>query len=382
MAGRLDPLAGQVSKSGKLRVGYFAQHQADELDVGATPLIALGRLRRRANEQELRSHLGRFGFSQERADTTIEKLSGGEKARLLFALMTCDKPHILLLDEPTNHLDVLSRQALIQAINAFEGAVVIVSHDPHIVELTADRFWMVEGGRVHPYDGDLEDYRALLLSRRKGGNGVNGVKAGNGPNKKERRRAAADKRAGLASLKKKLSEAEAGGASPRGGQIEAAGRPRRLQVVQGRKRQAGLFAKAPEPGGEGPEGRRGDLGESARRMGRDAVSDERLKAEVWIMAHVRRCSADAIPAVVVRKGDSRGGTLVLKLNQFDQGCRVLSQAVDIDGKLGWMAAFSGDLVAEAEADAYIARAIARDPDLWVVEIEHPDGWHPFEGKVL
>ena len=117
-------------------------------------------------------------------------------------------------------------------------------------------------------------------------------------------------------------------------------------------------------------------------MGRDAVSDERLKAEVWIMAHVRRCSADAIPAVVVRKGDSRGGTLVLKLNQFDQGCRVLSQAVDIDGKLGWMAAFSGDLVAEAEADAYIARAIARDPDLWVVEIEHPDGWHPFEGKVL
>ena len=209
LAGRLDPLAGQVSKSGKLRVGYFAQHQADELDVGATPLIALGRLRRRANEQELRSHLGRFGFSQERADTTIEKLSGGEKARLLFALMTCDKPHILLLDEPTNHLDVLSRQALIQAINAFEGAVVIVSHDPHIVELTADRFWMVEGGRVHPYDGDLEDYRALLLSRRKGGNGVNGVKAGNGPNKKERRRAAADKRAGLASLKKKLSEAEA-----------------------------------------------------------------------------------------------------------------------------------------------------------------------------
>ena len=117
-------------------------------------------------------------------------------------------------------------------------------------------------------------------------------------------------------------------------------------------------------------------------MGRRAVSDDRLKAEVWIMAHVRRCSAEAIPAVVVRKGDARGGTLVLKLNQFDLGCRVLSQAVDIDGKLGWLAAFSGDLVAEAEADAYVARAVARDPDLWVVEIEHEDGWHPFEGKVF
>ena len=215
LAGRLEPLAGSVSKSGKLRVGYFAQHQADELDLGATPLIALGRLRPRESEQLLRSHLGRFGFSRERADTRNKNLSGGEKARLLFALMTCDKPHILLLDEPTNHLDLLSRQALIQAVNAFEGAVVIVSHDPHIIGLTADRFWLVDGGRVQPYDGDLEDYRALLLSRRKGGNGGNGSNGGNGgtagnsPNKKERRRAAADKRASQAALKKRLTEAEA-----------------------------------------------------------------------------------------------------------------------------------------------------------------------------
>ena len=136
-------------------------------------------------------------------------MSGGEKARLLFALMTCDKPHILLLDEPTNHLDVLSRQALIQAVNAFEGAVVIVSHDPHIIGLTADRFWLVDGGRVQPYDGDLEDYRAILLSRRKCGNGGNGGTASNSPNKKERRRAAADKRASQAALKKRLTEAEA-----------------------------------------------------------------------------------------------------------------------------------------------------------------------------
>ncbi len=112
------------------------------------------------------------------------------------------------------------------------------------------------------------------------------------------------------------------------------------------------------------------------------MSDNRLEAEFWIMAHVRRCNAEGVPATVVRRGDSKGGTLVLKINQFDLGCRVLSQALDLDGALGWLPAFSGDLVPEAEADGYVARAISRDPDLWVVEIESPDGWHPFEGKEI
>jgi len=112
------------------------------------------------------------------------------------------------------------------------------------------------------------------------------------------------------------------------------------------------------------------------------MSDNRLEAEFWIMAHVRRCNAESVPATVVRRGDSRGGTLVLKINQFDRGCRVLSQALDMDGALGWLAAFSGKLVPEAEADDYIARAVSRDPDLWVVEIESRDGWHPFKGKEL
>ena len=112
------------------------------------------------------------------------------------------------------------------------------------------------------------------------------------------------------------------------------------------------------------------------------MTDDRLNAEFWIMAGVRRCNSDGTPAMVVRRGDERGGTLLLKINQFDLGCKVLTQARDMDGRVGWMAAFSGELVGEVEPDAYIARAMERDPDLWVVEIESPDGVHPFEGEEL
>jgi hypothetical protein len=112
------------------------------------------------------------------------------------------------------------------------------------------------------------------------------------------------------------------------------------------------------------------------------LHDDRLPTEVWVMAHIRRCLAEGIPATVAHKGDLKGGTLMLKLNLLDRGCRVLSQARDLDGALGWLTAFKGEPVPEAEADEYIARALARDPDLWVVEIEHRDGRHPFEGKEL
>jgi len=112
------------------------------------------------------------------------------------------------------------------------------------------------------------------------------------------------------------------------------------------------------------------------------MSDDRLKAEFWIMANVRRCNDNGVTAMVVRRGDSQGGTLLVKINQFDLGCKVLTQARDIYGAAGWLAAFAGNLVPEAEADEYIARAMSRDPDLWVVEIESRDGWHPFEGKEL
>ena len=208
LAGKLKPLEGTISKSGKLKIGYFAQHQTDELDLEATPIIELGRKRRKDTEEQLRRHLGRYGFSQERGETRVGNLSGGEKARLLFALMTSDAPHILLLDEPTNHLDVDSRQALIQAINAFSGSVVIVSHDFHIIELAADQLWLVDEGTIKTFEGDLEDYRKFLLKRNTGVVGTKKSNGGSKLSKKDRRRAAAEQRKTTADLRKKLTQVE------------------------------------------------------------------------------------------------------------------------------------------------------------------------------
>jgi ATP-binding cassette subfamily F protein 3 len=218
LAGRLKPMAGTLRKSGKLRVGYFAQHQTDELDVEATPLQIMDRLAPMTTPEKRRAHLGRFGFAQDKALTTVGALSGGEKARLLFALMSRESPHVLLLDEPTNHLDVDSRQALVQAINSFEGAVVLISHDPHLIELCVDRLWLVAGGTVKPFDGDLDDYRKLLLSERRARDSGAGKSASAGgepedvahtaAGRKEQRRAAAEQRAAVAHLRKAAVEAE------------------------------------------------------------------------------------------------------------------------------------------------------------------------------
>ena len=210
LAGRLEAMAGDVSKSGKLRVGYFAQHQTDELDMSATPVLEMQRRRPQDSETAIRSHLGRFGFGQEKALTKISSLSGGEKARLLFALMTVAKPHILLLDEPTNHLDMDSRQALAEAINAFEGAVVLISHDPYIIELTVDRFLLVEKGRVAPYDGDMDDYRDHLLNSAANQRATarKEARARSSNSNEDERKRAAEKRQALGPLKKKLSAAE------------------------------------------------------------------------------------------------------------------------------------------------------------------------------
>lgn len=164
ISGRLNPMAGRVVTSNKLRIGYFAQHQVDELFVDETPLDHIRRLRPEKTPAQLRAILGGFGIGAEQADTEVGRLSGGQKARLSLLLVTIDAPHLLILDEPTNHLDIESREALVEALTAYSGAVVLVSHDMHLLSLVADRLWLVKGGRVTPYDDDLDTYRSQLLS--------------------------------------------------------------------------------------------------------------------------------------------------------------------------------------------------------------------------
>ena len=167
LAGRLETQSGTMRCSSKLEVGYFAQNQMEELSGNRTALQELQSLEPKETEQKLRSHLGRFGFTRIKAETNIAGLSGGEKARLALAIICRRRPQLILLDEPTNHLDIDSRQALIQALAEFEGAVIVVSHDMHLVEATADRLLIVENGTLNPFDGDVADYRKQLLSQRR-----------------------------------------------------------------------------------------------------------------------------------------------------------------------------------------------------------------------
>jgi ATP-binding cassette subfamily F protein 3 len=165
VGGRLAPMQGELTRARGLEVAFFAQHQIEDLDPAASGIAHLARLLPGEREEQLRARLARFGLIQHKAETPAGQLSGGEKARLCFALMCVRAPHILILDEPTNHLDIDSRQALVEAVNEFPGAVIVVSHDRHLVELTADRLWLVANGRVTPWDGDLDDYRRWLLAR-------------------------------------------------------------------------------------------------------------------------------------------------------------------------------------------------------------------------
>ncbi len=205
LAGRLALQTGDTFRSPKLKIGYFAQHQTDELKMNETPFQHMQALMKDAPPSKVRAQLGRFAFSQDRADVKVGSLSGGEKARLLFALMSRDAPHLMILDEPTNHLDIDSREALVAALNAYEGAVVLISHDPRLIELTADRLWLVADGKVTDFDGDMAAYKALLLNSAANARRTNRSEAKKG---KEERKAAADQRAQLAPLRKKAEEAE------------------------------------------------------------------------------------------------------------------------------------------------------------------------------
>lgn len=164
LAGRLVAMDGRLIASNKLRIGFFAQHQVDELRVEETPLQHLLRVRPEEGQAKLRARLAGFGLMAAQAETEVGRLSGGQKARLSLLLATLDAPHLLILDEPTNHLDIESREALVEALTAYTGAVILVSHDMHLLSLVADRLWLVKDGAVKPYEEDLEAYRQMLLS--------------------------------------------------------------------------------------------------------------------------------------------------------------------------------------------------------------------------
>jgi len=163
LSDRLKPMAGEITAARKLRVGFFAQHQVEELDVKETPLQHLMRELPGEHESRLRARLAGFGLGPDQAETPVGRLSGGQKARLSLLLATLPAPHLLILDEPTNHLDIESREALVEALNAYSGAVILVSHDMHLLSAAADRLWLVQGGRVRPFEDDLDAYRALYL---------------------------------------------------------------------------------------------------------------------------------------------------------------------------------------------------------------------------
>jgi len=211
LLGELPAMTGSVRKSAKLRIGYFAQEQADAFDLDMTPVRELGRRMPDVLETKLRAHLGRFGLGQEKAEVKIGSLSGGERAKLLFACITRDAPHVLLLDEPTNHLDIDSRDALISAIHAYQGAVILVTHDLHLVAACADRLWIVRDGGCHPIDSDIQEYRAeVLASRRaeKKRGRASRAANGSGSTRREARRAGAAARSARSSHRKAVAKAE------------------------------------------------------------------------------------------------------------------------------------------------------------------------------
>jgi ATP-binding cassette subfamily F protein 3 len=209
LAGQLKPMGGALMASGKLRVGYFAQHQIEELVAHETPLQHMERLLPEAKPGEVRTQLGRFGFSGDKVNLAVRQLSGGERARLSLALITRNAPHILILDEPTNHLDVEAREALVEALVGFGGAVIVVSHDRHLLGLIADRLVLVDGGTAQDFAGSLEDYRELVLGSGDAGADGDGDGRAKRGNRKGERRLAAELRESSKILRKQVAEAEA-----------------------------------------------------------------------------------------------------------------------------------------------------------------------------
>jgi ATP-binding cassette subfamily F protein 3 len=209
VAGRMEQLAGTVRRSSKLQVAYFAQHQLDELNPSATPYRHVADLMPDAPEAKVRARCAQMGFPGTKADTPVSQISGGEKARLLMGLATFGGPHLLILDEPTNHLDIDSRAALMEAINDFQGAVILISHDRFLLEACADRLWLVAGGTVKPFDDDLEGYRKLVLEGTEPRSNRSRAADESRASQADQRREAAGKRVALAPLRKRIEAVEA-----------------------------------------------------------------------------------------------------------------------------------------------------------------------------
>ena len=206
LAGRLAPLSGQMTRSPKLSCGFFAQHQIEEMRPEASAFDHLAALMPEALPETVRARLGGFGFGQDKAFVPVGELSGGERARLNLALVTHDAPSLLILDEPTNHLDMETREALVTALADYSGAVILVSHDWHLVELVADRLWLVEGGTVRPFEGDIEAYRDRLLE---GEDDATGASPPPPDRRRVDRRDAAERRLAMGPLRQKARLAEA-----------------------------------------------------------------------------------------------------------------------------------------------------------------------------
>lgn len=202
---RLEAMTGSLRSSNKLKIGFFTQHQMDELGSDDTPLTHMARKLPRQLPSQHRARLAQFGFDADMVDRSVVSLSGGERARLLFAMICAEDPQFLILDEPTNHLDIATREELAKAIGRYKGAVLMISHDRSLLDLCADRLWVVEDGTIKAFEGTLDDYRDQVLKDDKAQG-----KSGGKPNKskKEARKEAAQKRAALAPLKKKIAAAE------------------------------------------------------------------------------------------------------------------------------------------------------------------------------
>ncbi|MEW8086074.1 MAG: ATP-binding cassette domain-containing protein [Candidatus Thiodiazotropha endolucinida] len=214
LAGELEPISGLRSPAQGLRIGYFAQHQLEQLDPDATPLLHLQRLDRKASEQSLRSYLGGFGFHDDQSLQPVAPFSGGEKARLVLAMLVYQRPNLLLLDEPTNHLDLEMRYAVGQALQDYQGAMVIVSHDRHLLRITTDEFWLVSSGQVEPFAGSLDDYPQWLAAERRSGSGANGIQVDSQSSghtaaaRKDRKRQQAEQRKRLQPLRRQQLKIE------------------------------------------------------------------------------------------------------------------------------------------------------------------------------